>query len=603
MDIDLNSLVNYFQSQEVLLMLGLILGLSLLSLVSPSRGKLTSGRMAGLFDKINAAVKGEKQLKKQVPNQICFYCGTPNYWQLGSFQVPVFLQMLLGATPTLYLPDSERSAIVIGAPGSGKTASILDPVVTSAIQQQKAILIWDKKGDQTFAHVPYAVKKGYHVNVFAPGKDYTCVINPLDFLRDETDATMAREVATVINSNSKTLGARQGDEFFTRAGEQVIQGILQLAKSVEAKYPDSADLVMAYAFIQLPNLVQRLDYAVNNNLLNPFVASSFSQLLSVKDAEKTISGILGNASGIFSGLMQLDLLPSFMGKSTVSPILGEKMMITFQLDEARRSVVGPLIASVMHMMIVKNAEVNRSSSLLVMLDEFPALVFQGIEKKINEHRSRGISYFLGAQSLDQIYNTYGERNGNAIIDAASTKVVFNTGGSISSAERFSKTFGEEEVKLKNKSRSYSRTGGTRSESESLQRKTLVTVDQINRLPSGTCFVVNPAYGSKKEGSFPFRQKVFISQMDWTQKSKMEKLWFDQVSTKLAQRENKHRGDTSEESILAIIQRRKSIAEEFLPLPSNQDDRSEPLPSSKSVTEPTQNHRKDSPKFNNPNPPF
>jgi len=575
--IDFSALFEQFLSREMLLLVGLISVMGVITLVFPKKGKITTGRAATFFDKYQAALKGEAQLKKQKANQICFYCGTPSYFQIGPFRLPVVIQALLGGNPTLYLPDSERSALVVGTPGSGKTASILDPVTKSAITQNKSILLFDKKGDQTKVWLSYAATKKYRARVFSPGKPYTCCINPLDFMKDEFDATMAREIANVLNSNAKGSEAGKGDEFFTKAGEQVIQGVLQLAKSVESKekygdlYQGCGDFVMAYALLQLPNLVSRLDYAVKQGQIDRFIASSFTQLLSVKEAEKTVSGILGNASGIFSNLIQMDLLPSFLGKSTAPLYLGEKMMIAFELDENRRSAVGPLLASVMHMVIVLNASKNRDTSLLVMLDEFPSLVFRGMENKINEHRSRGISYYLGIQSLEQIYNTYGEKNGDSIINAAATKAIFNTGGSVTTAERFAKSFGEVEMQIKSNSRSYSRSGGTRSTSDSLQRKQLATVDEFNRLPPGSCYLVNPAYGSKKEGSYPFKTKVFIPKSDWTEKSKMEKLWEDKIESRLQKLELKSRPDSSKETLLYELERRMAIAEQILPAPPDEEE--------------------------------
>lgn len=569
--IDFSSIIERFTEPEILLAIAFIGGFALLSsVINQNKGELTTGKFAGFLEKLNAAQKAESQIKKQKANKITFYCGSPRYWKILGRRLPVTLQFLLGGKPTLYFPDSERSALVIGAPGSGKTASILDPAMQSAINQDKSVICYDKKGDQLAWSIPYALRRGYNAKVFAPGFPFTCSVNPLDFLVDESDATMAREIGRVLQENGKSgENSGSGDEFFMQAGEQVIQGVLQLAKSVENRdrygdaYQGCADFVMAYSFLQLPQFVKRLDHAVSQGAIAPFVAASFTQLLSIKEAEKTISGVLGNASSIFSNLIQRDLIPCFLGKSSIPLGLGEKMMLGFQLDEDRRSAVAPLLASVMHLCIIHNARSNRKTSLLVMLDEFPSLKFSGIEQKINEHRSRGISYYLGAQTLDQIYFTYGERKGNAIIDAASTKVVFNCGGSVTSAERFSKSFGEEEKTIKSKSRSFSQSGNTRSVSESNQKKTLVSVDQINRLPSGSCYVVNPAYGSQKEGSFPFREKVFIPPKDFKMKEKMEALWEEKVKLYLEKQERKKRGDIS---IVEALERRKAIAAEILPLP-------------------------------------
>lgn len=128
---------------------------------------------------------------------------------------------------------------------------------------------------------------------------------------------------------------------------------------------------MLYAVLRLPKLVQRLDHAVQSKRLDEWVATSFIQFLSAKDAEKTISGILTTAAGTFSSFIQADLLRAFIGKSDIPTKLEGKEMVVFKLDDERRSVVGPLLAAAMHLMIVGNLSRPRKDPLIISLDELP----------------------------------------------------------------------------------------------------------------------------------------------------------------------------------------------------------------------------------------
>lgn len=47
--------------------------------------------------------------------------------------------------------------------------------------------------------------RGYEVSILSPGFPESCVANPLDFLRSETDAEMARQLAIVLNRNFKQV--------------------------------------------------------------------------------------------------------------------------------------------------------------------------------------------------------------------------------------------------------------------------------------------------------------------------------------------------------------------------------------------------------------
>jgi type IV secretory pathway TraG/TraD family ATPase VirD4 len=123
-------------------------------------------------------------------------------------------------------PDAQRGIAVCGGPGSGKTFSVIDPAVRSAINQGFPIILYDfKYPSQTSRIAGYAAENGYNVRVFAPGYPESDVCNPLDFLKEDTDSLMARQMAEVLNKNFSTGGANKSeDPFFTQAGDQLTEG-------------------------------------------------------------------------------------------------------------------------------------------------------------------------------------------------------------------------------------------------------------------------------------------------------------------------------------------------------------------------------------------
>ena len=77
---------------------------------------------------------------------------------------------------------------------------------------------------------------------------------------------------------------------------------------------------------------------VNSGSKHPMYwpANSFAQFLGMKDAEQTVAGVLSNAQSIFMSLIQEDLLPCLIGKSTIEPFIEGKQMIVFQIDDTRK---------------------------------------------------------------------------------------------------------------------------------------------------------------------------------------------------------------------------------------------------------------------------
>lgn len=126
---------------------------------------------------------------------------------------------IFSSSPTLWVPDAQRGIAAIGAAGSGKTFSVIAPLIRSALDQGFPMCLYDfKYPAQTKRSVAYAIKRGYTVRVFAPGFPESEVCNPLDLLKDEEDAIAAGQLAQVISKNfDRSGGNASSDKFFGRS--------------------------------------------------------------------------------------------------------------------------------------------------------------------------------------------------------------------------------------------------------------------------------------------------------------------------------------------------------------------------------------------------
>ena len=183
---------------------------------------------------------------------------------------------------------------------------------------------------------------------------------------------------------------------------------------------------------------------------------------------------------------------------------------------------------------------------------------------INEYRSNGACFILGIQSLEQLYEGYGEKMGAAIASACSTHILFNPGNT-DTAKKYSERYGEKEVLLKSKSTSRSMGGQSQSNqsiswNESLQKMPLFSVDEILRFPQGRCVITNPGYSSGGEGSIPYALTIPIPKADLQRQS--EALWDTEVRFRLESRVQL----ASLDQLTAALYDRIEEAERMLPLP-------------------------------------
>lgn len=551
-----HTMLNLLRSEVgVMLLIGFVFVVFMSVFGKQKKGKIAQGRFGGRWEKWAAVREAQKQLRDRKSNQVTLWSGTPTVQNLWAQTKP----LLLDTMPTLYLPHAQQGTIVCGAPNSGKTFSIIDPAIRSAIEQGLPIVCYDYKGSQLEAHAAYAASRGYIVHVFAPGQAYSSVINPLDFIANDGDALMARQLAVTINRNTQRFSGVKEDPFFADAGEQVVEGVFLLAKGTP--YPD---LAMAYSLLGLSQFSARIQAAHNEGRLDDFVKPSFQQLLLSADSEKTVAGILATANRAVSPFIKRDLLSSVCGTTSFSLDLQGKQMLFLQADLEKRDVIVPLLAAILHLVITRNFSRSRKEPLVVSLDELPTLYLPDLPKWVNEFRSLGFAPILGYQNASQLQHIYQRDLAQAIFAACGTKVIFNP-RDYETAAGFSRYLGDQEVRFYSQSQSYGR-NGSRSRSEQYQRCPLVSAEDFVKFGQGECIVINPAYRGHGEASVPLRLKVRLPEKDRATQRRSEELW-TVMRDRLIEVVAPHHAD--QDSLRAALQVRQSMAERLFPLPQKQ----------------------------------
>ncbi len=534
-----------------------------------AKNRLATSRWAGPKEKSAARKKAHQQVNDRRANAVSLFIASPKL----EYQ-PIARSKPNHATPTktgqkvvkishdkniTWLPDAQRGLAVLGGPGSGKTHSVIDPALRSVIDQGFSLILYDfKYPTQSERIAGVAAKAGYQVRVFAPGFPESDICNPLDFIRDVDDVDMARQIAIVLNRNFKPGTQSVEDPFFTNSGDQLIQAILLLAKSTP--YPDIVTCAKALGADALPARIK-------NAKLPTWIETSFGQLISMADSEKTVASVISTAAILFSRFMSPSILSVFCGKSTIPLDMEGKQLLILGMDRERRDVVAPLLATVMHMIITRNVTAKRRKDpLVVSLDELPTLFLPNLVQWLNENREDVLSCILGFQNMVQLEKAYGREIARAIFGGCGTKAIFNPQEN-ESARAFSDYLGDEHLEYKTKSRSTG--GGKTNTSISQQEKTrkLCAPEEFLRFPTGTCILINPGYSTKKETAVPLRLAIKIPKADLKRMDDSQRHW-DKVKAKLIQRSAQVTITDSE------MQLRKDYFYQTYPLPKKADPNAE-----------------------------
>ena len=551
-----------FDDPMMIPFIGFLVIFGIFSIFSPRKSKLTRARWASRVEKIALVKTAQEQLKNPKVKATCLYSGSYWKWQMWGV-VPYIWTWITGNPPSLFIPFANLSIEVCGKAGSGKTFSVIDRVLASAIENGYPIILYDFKGGKNAigGQIPfiatYAARHRYKVRIFAPGREYSCIINPLDYMKDNRDMTTAKTIAETFHANLRA-DAGKTDGFFGPAGKRLLYALFMLAKGTD--YPD---LAMAFAFMRLTHLPQRLKHLSTLNLKHfPFwVEVGFSQLIQVAEAEETTGGILAGAADLLTEFMQFDLLGSFLGKTNTSLCLQEKEILIFQNDRNRKKVISPMLGANSELALNLNLSDQREIPLVCSWDELSTLTIPLLTELPNLDRSKGYCGIYGYQTIPQIEKRYGKDGAEEMRASIGNSFWFNPGKSDKTASAFSNHLGRKEVIIRQKSTSHD---GKRSYSERSELTNLMNKDDFTSLGEGECVYTNVACKNKHRADMPQHiRRIRVPLYDQWREKRCKKLWSSKMLPNIIKRETRERGKIDLEEQIKL---RIALADKLLPLP-------------------------------------
>jgi type IV secretory pathway TraG/TraD family ATPase VirD4 len=494
-------LIKTLLSPDFLPILAVLFGCLLLAMFSPKKkyGQLADGRMAFEKEKKAARRKMIDRVKKPERNWAALYvaeplgCEVPNPGNIHKFKgnlVPVI--------------DIDRGTFVVGNQGAGKSESIINQLVKSAIEQGFGIIWLDMKYPAGSAEtVVYGHSRGYDIRVLAPGYAESSNVNILDAIKDEDDSTSSEQTVNTLRSNLGNADVKR-DPFWDGGGESIVSGCFLLCKWIARLEgnPELANLLLADAVAMAPNLGQRLK---NNIDKIPYMAyRSFGQLTSASssgdeknDTEASLQSVASNIMKPLISSRFIDVVagtPDFPCFDPDQPFwVGEKNMVVLGVSDELKSVVLPLIVAVLEILGNYNLSSRRDriAPLVIFLDEFAQIKLDVVlDTWLPLKRSRGASIVIGIQYLAQMTENWGETGKDKVMGCAN-KFIGNP-GSVANAEPLAKELGEKQILMD--SYSNSRNGGqhpSQSQSQSDQSQAVQVLDalHLSQFPKGQ-FVVN-----------------------------------------------------------------------------------------------------------------
>lgn len=331
-----------------------------------------------------------------------------------------------------------KHLLLMGGIGSGKTNTfnfIIDQII-ARMTDNDVMIIFDTKGD--FAQKFYQPGDPRHVMI-GNGREYrhnTLHWNLFGELHDGLPGTTRHDCELVAKEIAMQLfrgrGSQQQPFFHMAAADLVSKTICDFVRRAEASGTSSLlcnrELVHFFKKANVQTYTNMLQREGNEDFRN--AQMYFGQ------AGQTMTG---QALGVFGELNSMvnDLFVGIFGDGGTSGTFSirnlvrkrSRRVIFVEYDLSSGEVLGPIYRVLFDLALKEALSRNRNEngSVYLMIDEFKLLPdLMHIDDALNFGRSLGVKVCAGIQSINQLYDIYGEFRGKALLAGFMNSFCFQT---------------------------------------------------------------------------------------------------------------------------------------------------------------------------------
>ena len=415
-----------------------------------------------------------------------------------------------------YLPLDKRgnvNVLVVGGSGSGKSASYSIP---NAHQMLGSYVFTDPKGELYDRTAGYLKEHGYKIKVLnLVHPQFSDGYNPLLHISSEIDVDV---IANTIVKGQKAEGGGGSDPFWDDSAETLLKALIYYLMATrpeeEQNLASCAEMVRAANSNGGSNLLTELMSQL------PYDHPARMNYKSIEIApEKTYSSIL---STLQSKLGKFDSkeIAELTSTDTINfEEIGSQKTAVYVISSDTHGAYDFLLTIFFAQMIqqVYDFADNNGGKLkertYFILDEFANIGrIPDFDKKISTSRSRGISFSVILQNLDQLEAIY-EKANETIIGNCDTHVFLGS-NSQKTVEYFSKALGEKTISHEstsvNRDKEHKKTGT--SDSDQIMARALMTPDELRRMDNDLCIIFEKGVKPVKANKFYYFKKPMAKEM-------------------------------------------------------------------------------------------
>ena len=414
-----------------------------------------------------------------------------------------------------YLPLDKRgnvNVLVVGGSGSGKSASYSIP---NAHQMLGSYVFTDPKGELYDRTAGYLKEHGYKIKVLnLVHPQFSDGYNPLLHISSEIDVDV---IANTIVKGQKSEGGGS-DPFWDDSAETLLKALIYYLMATrpeeEQNLASCAEMVRAANSNGGSNLLTELMSQL------PYDHPARMNYKSIEIApEKTYSSILSTLQSKLGKFDSKEIAELTSTDTIDFEEIGSQKTAVYVISSDTHGAYDFLLTIFFAQMIQQLYDFadNNGGKLkertYFILDEFANIGrIPDFDKKISTSRSRGISFSVILQNLDQLEAIY-EKANETIIGNCDTHVFLGS-NSQKTVEYFSKALGEKTISHAstsvNRDKEHKKTGT--SDSDQIMARALMTPDELRRMDNDLCIIFEKGVKPVKANKFYYFKKPMAKEM-------------------------------------------------------------------------------------------
>ena len=414
-----------------------------------------------------------------------------------------------------YLPLDKRgnvNVLVVGGSGSGKSASYSIP---NAHQMLGSYVFTDPKGELYDRTAGYLKEHGYKIKVLnLVHPQFSDGYNPLLHISSEIDVDV---IANTIVKGQKSEGGGS-DPFWDDSAETLLKALIYYLMATrpeeEQNLASCAEMVRAANSNGGSNLLTELMSQL------PYDHPARMNYKSIEIApEKTYSSILSTLQSKLGKFDSKEIAELTSTDTIDFEEIGSQKTAVYVISSDTHGAYDFLLTIFFAQMIQQLYDFadNNGGKLkertYFILDEFANIGrIPDFDKKISTSRSRGISFSVILQNLDQLEAIY-EKANETIIGNCDTHVFLGS-NSQKTVEYFSKALGEKTISHEsistNRDKEHKKTGT--SDSDQIMARALMTPDELRRMDNDLCIIFEKGVKPVKANKFYYFKKPMAKEM-------------------------------------------------------------------------------------------